>query len=44
MNEADALDLIRAAVWAILTASGPALLAAMIVGVVIAFIQALTQI
>lgn len=44
MNEADALDLIRAAVWAILTASGPALLAAMVVGVVIAFIQALTQI
>ncbi len=44
MNEADALDIVQAAVWTILLASGPAVLAAMIVGVTIAFIQALTQI
>lgn len=44
MNEADALDIVQAAVWTILLASGPAVLAAMVVGVTIAFIQALTQI
>lgn len=44
MNEADALDIMRNAVWTILTAAGPAVLAAMFVGVVIAFIQALTQV
>ncbi|MCO6176536.1 MULTISPECIES: flagellar biosynthesis protein FliQ [Ciceribacter] len=44
MNEADALDIMQAAVWTVLVASGPAVLAAMIVGVVIALIQALTQV
>lgn len=44
MNEADALDIMQAAVWAVLIASGPAVMVAMFVGVVIAFIQALTQI
>ncbi|HCL65209.1 MAG: flagellar biosynthesis protein FliQ [Rhizobium sp.] len=44
MNEADALDIMQAAVWTVLVASGPAVLAAMIVGVTIALIQALTQV
>ena len=44
MNEADALDIMQAAVWTVLVAAGPAVLAGMIVGVVIAFIQALTQV
>ncbi|GAK70224.1 flagellar biosynthesis protein FliQ [Agrobacterium rubi] len=44
MNEADALDIMQNAIWTILVASGPAVLAAMVVGIVIAFIQALTQI
>jgi flagellar biosynthesis protein FliQ len=44
MNEADALDLIRAAIWTIIVGSGPAVGAAMLVGVVIALVQALTQI
>ncbi|THF50848.1 flagellar biosynthesis protein FliQ [Allorhizobium terrae] len=44
MNEADALDIMRTAVWTILIASGPAVLAAMIVGVTVALIQALTQV
>lgn len=44
MNEADALDIMRTAVWTILIASGPAVMAAMIVGVVVALIQALTQV
>ncbi|MBB6467261.1 MULTISPECIES: flagellar biosynthesis protein FliQ [Aminobacter] len=44
MNEADALDLVQYAIWTVLTASAPAVAAAMLVGVVIALIQALTQI
>lgn len=44
MNEADALDLIRAAIWTIIVGSGPAVGAAMLVGIVIALLQALTQI
>ncbi|MDX0105720.1 flagellar biosynthetic protein FliQ [Sinorhizobium meliloti] len=44
MNEADALDIIQAAIWTVIVASGPAVLAAMVVGVGIAFIQALTQV
>ncbi|MFI5010896.1 MAG: flagellar biosynthesis protein FliQ [Hyphomicrobiales bacterium] len=44
MNEADALDIIQGAIWTIIVASGPAVAAAMVVGVVIALLQALTQI
>ena len=44
MNEADALDIVQAAIWTVVVASGPAVLAAMVVGVVIALIQALTQV
>jgi flagellar biosynthetic protein FliQ len=44
MNEADALDIIQQAIWTIIVASGPAVAAAMIVGVAIALVQALTQI
>lgn len=44
MNEADALDIMQAAVWTVLVAAGPAVLSAMVVGVTIALIQALTQV
>ncbi|PZO81814.1 MAG: flagellar biosynthetic protein FliQ [Mesorhizobium amorphae] len=44
MNEADALDLVQFAIWTVLTASAPAVVIAMVVGVVIALFQALTQI
>ena len=44
MNEADALDIAQAAIWTVIVAAGPAVMAAMIVGVAIAFIQALTQV
>lgn len=44
MNEADALDIFQAAIWTVLVASGPAVLSAMVVGLLIALIQALTQI
>ena len=44
MNEADALVIVQAAIWTVIVASGPAVLAAMVVGVAIAFIQALTQV
>jgi len=44
MNQADALDIVRAAIWVVITASGPAVLAAMVIGLSIALVQALTQI
>ena len=44
MNEADALDIVQGALWTVIAASGPAILAAMVVGVVIALFQALTQV
>lgn len=44
MNEADALDIVNSAVWTVLMACGPAVLAAMLVGIGIALFQALTQI
>jgi flagellar biosynthetic protein FliQ len=44
MNEADALELARSAIWTILVAAGPPVGAAMLVGIIIALFQALTQI
>ena len=44
MNEADALDIVQAAIWTLIIASAPAIAAAMAVGLVIALIQALTQV
>jgi flagellar biosynthetic protein FliQ len=44
MNEIDALELVRAAIWTIIVASAPAVAAAMFVGLVIALLQALTQV
>jgi flagellar biosynthetic protein FliQ len=44
MNERDALDIVQQAIWTIIVASGPAVGAAMLVGIVIALLQALTQI
>jgi flagellar biosynthetic protein FliQ len=44
VNEADALDIVQFAIWTVLTAAGPAVAVAMLVGVGIALIQALTQI
>ena len=44
MNEADALELLQRAVWAILVGAGPCIAAGMAVGLVVALFQALTQI
>jgi len=44
MNEADALDILHLSIWTILVSAGPAVGAAMVVGIVIALFQALTQI
>ena len=44
MNEADALDIVQYAIWTVIIASGPAVIVAMIVGVTIALVQALTQV
>jgi len=44
MNEADAIDMVTSAIWTVLLACGPAVLAAMLIGITIALFQALTQI
>ena len=44
MNEADALGLMQSTIWTIIVAAGPAVATAMVVGIVIALFQALTQI
>lgn len=44
MNPADALDIGQAAIWTVVLASSPAVIAAMLVGIVIALFQALTQV
>lgn len=44
MNEVDALELVRMAIWTIIVGAGPAVAAAMAVGILIALLQALTQI
>ena len=44
MNETDALELVQSAIWSVIICSGPAVGAAMAIGIVIALFQALTQI
>lgn len=44
MNPADALDIAQAAIWTVIVASSPAVLVAMVVGILIALLQALTQV
>lgn len=44
MNPADALDIAQAAIWTVLVAASPAVIAAMVVGLLIALLQALTQV
>ncbi|MCT8997765.1 flagellar biosynthesis protein FliQ [Chelativorans intermedius] len=44
MNEADALDIVQYAIWTVLVAASPAVIVAMVVGVGIALVQALTQV
>ncbi|MGY6285257.1 flagellar biosynthetic protein FliQ [Methylorubrum extorquens] len=44
MNEVDALELVRSAIWTVIAAAGPSVGAAMLVGIAVALLQALTQI
>ncbi|GEP03196.1 flagellar biosynthetic protein FliQ [Methylobacterium oxalidis] len=44
MNEVDALELVRSAIWTVIVAAGPSVGAAMLVGIVVALVQALTQV
>jgi flagellar biosynthetic protein FliQ len=44
MNALDALEIVQAAIWTVIVASAPAVVAAMVVGILIALLQALTQI
>ncbi|MCC3244889.1 flagellar biosynthetic protein FliQ [Methylocystis sp. WRRC1] len=44
MNEADALEIVHRTIVTILLVSGPLVGAAMVVGVIVALVQALTQV
>ena len=44
MNESDALGLVQNAIWSVIVGAGPAVAAATTVGVMIALLQALTQV
>jgi flagellar biosynthesis protein FliQ len=44
MNEADAIELLTAATWQVIIVSAPLVLPAMFVGIVVALMQALTQV
>ncbi len=44
MTEGDALQLVQQAIWLTMVLAGPVVGAAMVIGVGVAFIQALTQI
>ena len=44
MNQADALDIVQSALWTVIVACSPAVGAAMAIGIVIALLQALTQV
>lgn len=44
MTETDVLDIARDALWVVLLASGPVMLAGLVIGLIIALFQALTTI
>ena len=44
MNERDALDLLEASIWTVVVVAGPPVIIAMIAGIVVALVQALTQV
>lgn len=44
MNETDALDLLQLAIWTVILTSGPGVIAAMVAGIAIGTLQALTQV
>ncbi len=44
MTEVDAIDIVQQAIWTTLIASAPAVGVAMVIGVAVALLQALTQV
>ncbi|MBZ0161799.1 MAG: flagellar biosynthesis protein FliQ [Notoacmeibacter sp.] len=44
MNQSDALEIVQLAMWTVIVVASPAVVPAMVVGLVIALFQALTQI
>jgi flagellar biosynthetic protein FliQ len=44
MNSADAIDFARQSIWVLLEIAAPAMLAALVVGLAVGLLQALTQI
>lgn len=44
MNESDAVELLQSAIWSSCLVAGPMVLPAMLVGIIIAVLQAVTQV
>lgn len=44
MNDADAIELLQAAVWSSCLVAGPMVLPAMVIGIIVAMLQAVTQV
>lgn len=44
MNETDAIEMLQAAAWASFMVGGPIILPAMLIGILVAMLQAVTQI
>jgi flagellar biosynthesis protein FliQ len=44
MTDVDALEIVQKAIWITMAAAGPVVLSAMLVGTIVAFFQALTQV
>jgi flagellar biosynthesis protein FliQ len=44
MNESDAVEMLQAAIWAACLVAGPLVVPAMVIGIVIAVLQAATQV
>jgi flagellar biosynthesis protein FliQ len=44
VTEGDVLDLLQMSIWMVVVGAGPVMMAAMVVGVAIALLQALTQV
>ncbi|MEQ1672143.1 MAG: flagellar biosynthetic protein FliQ [Hyphomicrobium sp.] len=44
MTDIDALEIVQKAIWVTMAVAGPVVISAMIVGIAVAFFQALTQV
>lgn len=44
MTDIDALEIVQKAIWVTMAVAGPVVIAAMVIGILVAFFQALTQV